>query len=479
VAVTIVASVAPLPAAHAAGVEVSGAVLRVSLGGPQSGTGNNGAFVRPLQGGGALVSFHGSVNSGDKTVGPGCQVVANSNGGSMPAGYPAGLQSAEFTATCTLDNVRVLEGRLRNISGSQGWASTLNLPTNVTSTSNATGTAGQGGDKITTGAGGDRITGAAEHDEIDAGGAPYKGQEALPPIGNTELDDPNRNFVNGGAGNDTFSLTSGTGRDVVTGGAGTDLATYASRFGIGTPGAVGVHLSLDGQANDGDPNIDPSDSTAAGEGDNIGTDVENLTGTKRDDRLIGNGVANTLFGDEGVDTLTGNAGEDVILAREPPSAGSGTADVISCGSPAPATIKSSSFGVFIQTATGNDALQADLADPKPADCELLVDMAVDEPAPVKIGRTARRKPRRRLAVRLACPRKAGRTCKGELRLAGEKAGSKPADFSIAGGSRRTVRLKLSRKTARALKRERALARVVSNEAGLKGEVNRVELLRVR
>ena len=42
-----------------------------------------------------------------------------------------------------------------------------------------------------------------------------------------------------------------------------------------------------------------------------------------------------------------------------------------------------------------------------------------------------------------------------------------------------MRLKLSRRVAKALKRERALARVVSNETGLKGEVNRVELLRVR
>jgi Ca2+-binding RTX toxin-like protein len=240
-----------------------------------------------------------------------------------------------------------------------------------------------------------------------------------------------------------------------------------------------VHVTLDGQANDGDPNIDQLDSTAVGEGDNIGTDVENLTGTKRDDRLIGSGVANTLLGDEGVDVLTGGAGEDVILAREPVSAGSGIADTISCGSPAPSTTKTSTFGVFIATTTGNDRLQADLADPKPADCELLVDMAVDEPAPVNIARSARLVPDRRLAVRLTCPRKAKRTCKGELRLAGKKAGSTAAKFSISGGSRRTVRLKLSRRVAKALKRKRALARVVSNETGLEGEVNRVELVRVR
>ena len=159
------------------------------------------------------------------------------------------------------------------------------------------------------------------------------------------------------------------GRDAVTGGTGTDLVSYAGRFTIGAPGSAGVHLTLDGQANDGDPNIDQLDSTALGEGDNIGTDVEDLTGTKREDRLIGNGLQNVLFGDEGVDTLTGGSGEDTVIAREPAVAGSGTPDVISCGSPSPLRTTTSTFGV-ITTLSGSDKLEADLADPKPADCEL-------------------------------------------------------------------------------------------------------------
>ena len=119
--------------------------------------------------------------------------------------------------------------------------------------------AGQGAaDRIFTGDSGDRITGSNEQDMIDAGGAPYKGQEAFPPSGTVALDDPNRNIVNGGGGNDTFLLARGTGRDIITGGTGTDLATYVDRFTIGPPGAAGVHVTLDGQANDGDPNIDPA-----------------------------------------------------------------------------------------------------------------------------------------------------------------------------------------------------------------------------
>jgi len=469
-----------VPVARGAGIEVSGATLRVTLGSPPSGaSGSNGVRVDVLSDGGAIVSLHGAVNSSDMSVGAGCQQVAASNAGALLPPFP-GSGSASFAATCSLAGVRVLEGRLRNPSGSQGWLSTLALPTNVTSLANTGGAAGQGGDRIFTGAGGDRITGATEHDVIDAGGAPYKGQEALPPSGSTALDDPNRNVVDGGGGNDTFVQLRGTGRDVVTGGAGRDLVTYADRFTVGAPGSAGVDVSLDGVANDGDPDIDQLDSTAAGEGDNIGTDVEDLTGTKRDDRLVGSAAPNVLFGDEGVDVLTGGSGEDLILAREPAVAGSGTADVISCGSPSPTKTTTSIFGVFSTTSTtsGVDRLQADLADPKPASCELLVDMAVDEPAPVGIGRRARLTGRR-LTVGLTCPRKAQRTCAGELRMAGEKAGSRAVGFSIAGGARRSVTLKLAARVAKALARRRALARVLSTETGLEGAVNRVELLRVR
>ena len=465
-----------VPVARGAGVEVSGATLRVTLGSPAQGTGNNAVLVDALPDGAAIVSLHGAVNGADMSAGAGCQQVATSNAGALPPPFP-GSGSASFAAACSLTGVRVLEGRLRSQSGSQGWLSTLPLPTNVTSLANTGATAGLGGDRIFTGAGGDRITGAAENDVIDAGMAPYKGQEALPPTGNTAVDDPNRNIVDGGGGNDTFVLLRGTARDEVTGGAGRDLVTYADRFMIGAPGSAGVHVSLDGVANDGDPNIDQLDSTATGEGDNIGTDVEDLTGTKREDRLVGSAAANVLLGDEGVDVLTGGAGEDLILAREPALAGSGTADVINCGSPSTTKTSTSLFGVF-SAASGVDRLQADLADPKPASCELLVDMAVDEPAPVDIGPRGRLTGRR-LAVRLVCPRRAQRTCTGELHMAGERAGSRPARFSIAGGARRTVTLELTARTARALARRGARARVTSTETGREGKINRVELLRVR
>jgi hypothetical protein len=478
-AILATAGLLALPSAAGATIEVTGATLRVTLGVPTTSTSGNGVQVLPLAGGGAIVSLHGSVNSGDRSVGAGCQQVGNTNAGAMPSDFPGG-GSAAFVATCDLASVRIVEGRLGSASpGGQGWLSTINLPTNVTTTSNSGPLAGQGAaDKIFTGDAGDRITGSDEKDTIDAGGAPYKGQEALPPSGTVALDDPNRNIVNGGGGNDTFLLARGRGRDAVTGGTGTDLVSYANRFTIGSPGSAGVHLTLDGQANDGDPNIDQLDTTALGEGDNIGTDVEDLTGTKREDRLIGNGLQNVLFGDEGVDTLTGGSGEDTVIAREPAVAGSGTPDVIGCGSPTPLKTTTSTFGV-ITTLSGSDKLEADLADPKPVDCELLVDMAVDEPAPIKIANRARRAGAAGLRVKLTCPRAAKRKCKGTLRLAGRRSGSRAAKFSIKRGGKRTATLQLSKKAATAVARRSAVARLVTNEEGLKGEVNRVALVRVR
>jgi hypothetical protein len=482
------AAACAVPAGAEATIDVSGATLRVPIGAPAAGsTSPNGAQVKPLSGGGVIVSLHGSANPSDMAVGAGCQQVSTSNADDLPGNFfsTPGARSPVYAATCDLTGVRIIEGRLNNaLAGSQGWFSNINLPTNVTAVAGTGPNATAGVNTIITGPSGDRITGSAERDVIDAGGAPYKGQEALPPTGNTALDDPAMNIVTGAGGNDTFNLMFALGRDAVTGGAGVDLATYEGRFQIGPPGAAGVHVTLDGQGNDGDPNIDPPDSTAAGEGDNVGTDVENITGTKREDRLIGNGLANTLLGDEGVDTLTGAAGEDVLLAREPATAGVGTADVLSCGSPAPApppTKKGTTVLGIFSTPPGIDRLQADLADVKPADCEQLVDMAVDEGAPVKVARSARRAKRgTRLRVRLTCPRAAARRCDGSVRLAGRsRSGSKAARFSIPGGAKRSATLKLSKAAAKALRSDGVSARLVSQEEGNEGEVNTVSLVRVR
>ncbi len=127
----------------------------------------------------------------------------------------------------------------------------------------------------------------------------------------------------GRAGNDTLSgaggddeFDGGPGADSFSGNEGSDAVSYSG----GTP----VDVTIDGVANDG----------AAGEGDNVGLDVEDLFGGNGDDRLTGSPSANTLDGGIGADRLTGGPGpdalfggegDDVIFARD------SEVDVIECG----------------------------------------------------------------------------------------------------------------------------------------------------
>ncbi len=96
------------------------------------------------------------------------------------------------------------------------------------------------------------------------------------------------NVLDGGPGNDT--LRGGLAGDTFAGGAGTDTVDYSDK--------ASVTASIDGAAND------------AGEADNVGTDVENLTGTGGVDNLTGDGDANGLSGAGGNDTLNGAGGDD-------------------------------------------------------------------------------------------------------------------------------------------------------------------------
>ena len=110
--------------------------------------------------------------------------------------------------------------------------------------------------------------------------------------------------LEGAAGNDT--LTGGAGRDlilpgagsgqVMLGGPGTDVVSYADATGP-------VTADLDGVADDG-----PGTHT-----DQIGSDVEGLTGTTAADQLTGDGGPNTLQGVGGGDNIGGLGGDDYIV----------------------------------------------------------------------------------------------------------------------------------------------------------------------
>jgi hypothetical protein len=121
--------------------------------------------------------------------------------------------------------------------------------------------------------------------------------------------------LEGRAGND--DLDGGRGSDVLRGGTGNDVASYADAM-------EPVSVTLDDRSGDG----------AAGENDNVHTDVEGVYGGPGDDRLTGSDADNTLDGGAGSDTITGGAGsdglyggagDDVVLAHD------GAQDIVDCG----------------------------------------------------------------------------------------------------------------------------------------------------
>lgn len=134
------------------------------------------------------------------------------------------------------------------------------------------------------GSGADTLVGDADNNSLSGGG----GADTL--VGNGGND-----RLSGGAGNDTFAERYDTGSDLLSGGTGVDTATYAGR-------PVAVVVRLDDFANDG----------AAGEADDVRSDVENLVGTSFADTLVGSAAANTISGGSGADRLEGGAGNDSL-----------------------------------------------------------------------------------------------------------------------------------------------------------------------
>lgn len=106
--------------------------------------------------------------------------------------------------------------------------------------------------------------------------------------------------LHGGPGNDTLignvrgdTLDGGSGADSMTGGDGYDKTTYETR-------TQPITMSIDGVDNDGEVN----------ERDNIGNDIESVTGTPYADTMTGGTTPNGLFlfGIGGNDTLGGPTG---------------------------------------------------------------------------------------------------------------------------------------------------------------------------
>ena len=141
------------------------------------------------------------------------------------------------------------------------------------------------------GSGDDTLESGADSASL-AGGA---GNDTLlgSPEGESLLGQDGDDDIAAGGGND--SLAGGAGTDLLAGGPGHDEASYADAV---TP----LRLTIGDGPNDG----------AAGEGDDIQADVEDLIGGSGADVLIGTAEPNRLVGLGGADRLFGGDGADVL-----------------------------------------------------------------------------------------------------------------------------------------------------------------------
>ena len=142
------------------------------------------------------------------------------------------------------------------------------------------------------GIGNDRLTGGNGADELDGG----DGNDTL-------LGGNNHDTLDGGLNTD--SLNGGAGADGLNGAGGIDTATYATR-------ADSVTVTIDGVADDGNA----TDDGPAAARDNVATDIENLTGGKAADSLIGSAGKNRLTGGPGSDVLRGLGDNDTLAAKD-------------------------------------------------------------------------------------------------------------------------------------------------------------------
>lgn len=113
--------------------------------------------------------------------------------------------------------------------------------------------------------------------------------------------------INGGSGNDT--VIGGSGQDRITGGLGAD--TLRGGDGAGDSAdysdhTTGVTVAL---------NQTPTSGTTGGnEGDDVGTDVEQLVGTGYNDVLTGSASNNIIDAQSGTNQINGGAGNDTFRA---------------------------------------------------------------------------------------------------------------------------------------------------------------------
>jgi Ca2+-binding RTX toxin-like protein len=149
-------------------------------------------------------------------------------------------------------------------------------------------------------------------------------------VGNRGNDTLDGNFgrdrlVEGAGAANTDSLDA----DTFVGGLGSDVDTVSYESATAS-----VRVDLDDVADDGRQ----ATPVSPAEGDNVRSDVEDVTGGGGNDSLFGDADANLLAGNPGADFINGDAGNDTLLGQagfDPLDGGPGTADDCDVGGTGP------------------------------------------------------------------------------------------------------------------------------------------------
>jgi Ca2+-binding RTX toxin-like protein len=220
---------------------------------------------------------------------------------------------------------------------------------------------------VTSGFGTDTLIGNESRNVLDGG----PGGDSLTGLGGNDVlmdsgGDSAADRLDGGGDDDL--LAGGAGPDVYIGGDGEDgVNDYAGR-------AFSVSVTLDGVADDG----------GSGEGDNVGSDVEDVTGGSAADTLTGNADDNELVGGAGDDVISGREGNDGLsggTGRDTLDGGAGRDDLV--GEAGADTLKSQDGQTDrLNCGGGTDTVQADARDDTAGNCE---NVSVARPTAVAIN----------------------------------------------------------------------------------------------
>jgi Ca2+-binding RTX toxin-like protein/uncharacterized protein YkwD len=173
------------------------------------------------------------------------------------------------------------------LTGNQTLTVTLGAYTVATGAASKTSVSGVAGDtdsianfeNIIGGNGNDKLTGNGTDNKIEGG----NGNDILSGMAGNDV-------LEGGSGNDV--LDGGAGDDTLNGGADSDTATYAA-----AASAVTVNLTAQG-----------APQNTGGGGKDTLIDIENVTGSAKNDTITGDTNSNVIEGGLGDDTLVGGAG---------------------------------------------------------------------------------------------------------------------------------------------------------------------------